>query len=456
MPENRQSKSFPIKPREARRRFRQAAISALAVVLGQPAWLPAAAQNTEYIVKGKTVSKEVYRAVMLLNEAIPLINAHELPQAIEKLKQAAALRPEVPEIQYNLGLCLARAGKTDEAIEHLKAVVDSRAELPSAWITLAGVYQNQGKFEDAVALYKDAMASFPEKTWETLPEMHFNYGLALAKLGKTDEAIAQMKLAAPSKANLPGTWLTLGALYQASGRLQESIDAYKEFLRRFPDNKEAPRISGAVKLLEKEEQRLAAGRGPHGSGLGAAAGDYFSQVAQTGARHWPASAMPLHVYMVPANGVKGFKPYYDDIFKQCFDEWVSASSGKISIEYVTEPSKAQIEFCWGDDPAKLANRAEGGEARIFVRPDSTIVKANITVLTVPVTPLRPVTDNLIRFTCLHEIGHALGMSGHSLTPGDIMFFSSTITDERRSLSQRDMKTLERLYAGNQPEPPAGE
>jgi predicted Zn-dependent protease len=67
-------------------------------------------------------------------------------------------------------------------------------------------------------------------------------------------------------------------------------------------------------------------------------------------------------------------------------------------------------------------------------------------LTVSVLESRPVTDNLIRLISLHEIGHALGLIGHSHNPADIMFFSESLVDEKRDLTERDRKTLARLYA----------
>ncbi len=42
----------------------------------------------------------------------------------------------------------------------------------------------------------------------------------------------------------------------------------------------------------------------------------------------------------------------------------------------------------------------------------------------------------------HELGHALGLLGHSPEKGDLMF---SVTDEYSRLSQRDLNTLQKLY-----------
>lgn len=421
-------------------------LSIIAGILPVPPVL-AESQPAHYTVKGKPVSKQVYQAAVSLNEALPLINSGHLPQAVEKLTQALKLDPNLTEAQYDLGLVLSRQGKAEQSIPHFQAAIDSGANLPSAWTSLASIYQKMGKFDKAAELYDAAFKKFPASTWQDELEVHYNYGLALGKLGQTTNAIEQIKLAAPKMSSGPTFWLTLGALYQVSGKIRDSIDTYKEFFKRFPGHPEAPRIRAAVTLMEKE-LKASGGSTETAAGAGLSpANDYFQAIAADGLKKWSTDQMPLRVYVKPGQAARGFKPYYDDILKQSFQEWVTAANGKISIQYVNDPSQAVIKCSWGDNPAHLANRAEGGESRLYVDEQGRIARATITVLTVPLTPLRPVTDNLIRFVCLHEIGHALGVSGHSTNPGDVMFFSSDVLDERKHVSARDAATLNRLYPG---------
>jgi tetratricopeptide (TPR) repeat protein len=412
---------------------------ALLALISSP--LPQSANSqSEYSVKGKPVSKETYQAAVLVSEALPLINSQRYQEAINKLESALKLAPTLPEAHYNLSVALIKTGKPVEAIPHLQAVVESGAELPQAWVSLASIRQNSGKLEEAATLYKEAFQKFPPKTWDAVPEIHYNYGLALGKLGQSDAAIEELNLALPAKAGMPGLWLTLGAIYQSSGKIQESINAYGEFLSRFPKDREAPRVRAAIQTMEREAKADKRSRATDSSD------DYYAETTVNGPRRWRASEMPIRIYVKPGAGVPGFKPYYDDLLKQSAQEWVDASDGNVSVEYVTSPSKAQINFWWSDNPADVSNRAEGGEAKIYVREDGTIASGKIVVLTIPITPLRPITDNLVRFVCLHEIGHVLGISGHSTKPNDVMFFSTSVTDDRKELSSRDKKTLSRLYS----------
>jgi predicted Zn-dependent protease len=70
----------------------------------------------------------------------------------------------------------------------------------------------------------------------------------------------------------------------------------------------------------------------------------------------------------------------------------------------------------------------------------------IKILTKSFSSVLPLTDNRIRYISLHEIGHALGLSGHTDNPEDIMFLSTSFKDEWRELTPRDARTIQRFYS----------
>lgn len=312
----------------------------------------------------------------------------------------------------------------------------------------AGILVNQGtqllrgnKNEEACAKLKQAVAIAPQ-----MAEAHHDYGLALAKLGRTDEACDQFKTALKQDPTLASTWLSLGGLYQSSGRLADAVKTYQSFLSRFPKSKDAPKVAALVQGLSKQQSLSA-----QDPAAPASADDYFAEVTHEGVFHWAQERMPIRVLIHSGAGIKSYQPQYEGILKKAFEDWQAATKGAVRFQLVTDPANADIECTWIGEAADLANIAEAGETRLSkLKRSNIIVGATIKLLTVPPLPGLPMTDNRLRTTCLHEIGHALGMNGHTTNPKDMLFFSSTLTDEYRELSLRDANTVIRLYKEQPP------
>jgi predicted Zn-dependent protease len=66
------------------------------------------------------------------------------------------------------------------------------------------------------------------------------------------------------------------------------------------------------------------------------------------------------------------------------------------------------------------------------------------------------SDSIIRSIAVHEIGHALGIDGHSGIPSDIMYFAPEYADPKngseiaRAISERDVSTLRQMYEVTRP------
>ena len=155
--------------------------------------------------------------------------------------------------------------------------------------------------------------------------------------------------------------------------------------------------------------------------------------------------MPLKICLHSGVNVAGFDPQYDTILRKSFDDWAKASNSLVSFRYVTAADQADIDCSWTADAHKFANSAEAGETRLSSS-KAGLIRGTIQLLTVQLMPGMPVTPNRIRIISLHEIGHVLGLTGHTPNPDDAMFYSATITDQWRNLSQRDANTIIRLYS----------
>jgi tetratricopeptide (TPR) repeat protein len=298
---------------------------------------------------------------------------------------------------------------------------------------------SSGKPEKALEMLTEAEQLAPE-----LPEVQNNLGMALAKVGRTDEAIVHVEKAVALNPNLPAAEMTLGSLYQSVGRTEDAIRVFKAFQTHHPNSDLLPKVKGLVTMLESESKLRAQQEGNGAAGAGK--DDYFNSISMSGAiTKWTAKNMPLKVYLAPAQSVAGYKPSYLEAVKASFQEWADSSDGKISFQYVPDKDKSNISFAFSNDIKAVSNPAEGGEAKIYPGPQG-ITTAQIVVLTLDPSPGQAMNDGLMRWICLHEIGHSLGLMGHSPQHNDVMYSSMPLSTGNRGLSDRDKNTVKRLYS----------
>ncbi len=283
------------------------------------------------------------------------------------------------------------------------------------------------------------------KAEQMAPDManvHTNLGLGLAKLGRNQEALKELETAKSLDPDLAATWLTLGGIYQSQGMVNQAIDTYSEFIRRFPEHKDASKIASLVTGLKKE---VADGVIHPASASGQEADNYLGEMGER-ANRWPQNKIPIKVYIRPGDGVPGYKPIYMSIVEQSFNAWQAASQGGLSFQPVSDPGQADLECSFTDDSSTFKNRAEAGETYLLANGRGPF-RGTIKLLTVPLVAALPLTDNRMRQICLHEIGHAIGFGAHTSNPEDVMFYSTSVSDAFPHLSARDANSVRILYGG---------
>ncbi len=280
-----------------------------------------------------------------------------------------------------------------------------------------------------------------------VPEARSMYGMALARLGKSDAAAEQLRMViagdAPAVNARIAALLNLAALCQGSGKTQEALSMYKEVLKQFPHHKIIPAIKERVTLFEKEMARQ---RKTNHNQKQELMDDtsYYGNVIGQGRKRWPASSMPIRVYVYPATGIPDYKDDYNTILHSSFEEWEKASAGKVRFAFVPTSRDADITCTWVVDGTLLESSAEGGEADVRSLQESVVKSVIMLSLNNNDSPF-PFTDNLVRTLCLHEIGHSLGLLGHSMRTTDVLYCSTPLVDAEMHLSKRDIATVRQVY-----------
>lgn len=173
--------------------------------------------------------------------------------------------------------------------------------------------------------------------------------------------------------------------------------------------------------------------------------NYFDQVNPTSVGYLIWSQFPIKVYVEqPPDTTARFRhaQNWTNAVIRAVEEWATY----LPIEVVNQLDDADIRVLRSPPPiqAPLQRnfRIRSAETRyeVYLRPiaDSFILYHRCTIL------LRPnQTDQYIQAAARHELGHALGIWGHSPLETDALYFSQVRTPP--PISQRDLSTLKRVY-----------
>lgn len=183
--------------------------------------------------------------------------------------------------------------------------------------------------------------------------------------------------------------------------------------------------------------------------LAGSASDYLADIAQQGVFRWPESMMPLRVYIEPGHNVPGYKAHYPDVLRAAWDAWVIAAGNKVSWTEVKSQDEANVICKFNNETPEHSNGTEAGRTKTYTRfntatNEGVIYKATVGLATR--LPDRALSEEEIKKTFLHEVGHAFGLAGHSPTSTDIMH-AQVSPRMMPFITKRDQATLNRLYQG---------
>ncbi len=288
---------------------------------------------------------------------------------------------------YNSAIDNTAQDQYEKAIQDYQKAIRYNTGFIQAYNNLGHLLEELQKYDDAIRVYQDAIRQAPNN-----PLLQRNVGVLYEKVGNVPEALAH---------------------YRQYIALTQQPDASIVNIVNYYDNQH--------KIGEQSDNYVAfAHQGTHGQNL-----------------LWPQSLNPIPVYINIAPDQTPFVPVIEESLKA----WETASKGRIQFREVGNPERARITINLKAGPLAHPDM-EVGQAT-YNLPDNQGLKVSITVNTGERDAPISLKDRLLQVNrlALHEIGHAIGIWGHSPDPNDIMFSHPIVS----KLSQRDITTIQRLY-----------
>lgn len=464
---------------------------AVSVLAALASVLPAAAMTDEVrsmcseserlINSGKT-----REAISLLNRAatmdpscgevhgylgMALQNSMKTKEAVEEYKKAIELNPQMSFINVNIGNCYLNLDSPAQAVPYFQKYLEQNPNAPDAASVrmaiqkagargslndLRGVMEKgqslmqSRRYAEARSLFEQAVAISPD-----FAPAHFYLGYARSESGDINGAIDEFQKCLSLDGSVKEAVLNIASCYQSLGDCDNAISFYRRYLAQNPGSPKARDIQSRIDGLARQA-RQSGGSATTGTAASTARNsteDYFAGVTPGGRIcFWPRQKMPVKVFIAPGNPGDGYRDSFTRILFEAFSEWAKALDNRIGFTYLAGPQGADIICDWTGDPSRVlqqGGQAEGGLTRFSGQPSPDgrfmlIGSARITILCAP-RGATAISDDDMKKVCLHEVGHAVGLNGHSDNNKDVMFYSES-PSVWPALTKRDKETIRRVYA----------
>jgi predicted CXXCH cytochrome family protein len=189
----------------------------------------------------------------------PPADRDRFARAADEFVAAQRLNADRPEARTALGSFDAQRGNMTEAEKEFAAALRLSPQFAPAAINLADLYRQQGRDGESIKILQDAIVAAPQDSG-----LHHALGLALVRLKRNDEALAELNKAREIDPDRARYAYVYAVALHSSGRVQDAMTVLKDNLARHPNDRDTllalvsfSRDSGDAKSALEYAQRLA-------------------------------------------------------------------------------------------------------------------------------------------------------------------------------------------------------
>ncbi len=317
---------------------------------------------------------------------------------------------------------------------------ESRDQMVSEYCSRGYQFLKSKQYERAAENLEKAVSIDPNCV-----NAHSNLASAYGRLNRVEEAMQESEITLKlDPANQPAYVNYVGAALLLN-RTSDALAMGERYLRKFPHGASRELITSEMAVAKRELGRRER-RGETTSDQTTTADNYLNLVNTDGLR-WSSAKMPLTVFIHPGQ-CRDYQPAFEQALIEAFTMWDQETRGAVKFTRTFNPNGADIVCNWTDDPNVIISDATGNEGGRCTPTAShgAYIHADLAFLTYRGADKQKHTPAGIKAIALHEIGHAIGLAGHSDHHKDIMYFVGH-EGVRPILSYRDVNTATLLYTG---------
>jgi len=168
-------------------------------------------------------------AVAHLQLGLTLLAVGRAEQAMAEMKRAIELDPNDAHAYVGLGNAASAMRRYAEAIDAYKQAISLDSNYPAAYANLGQAYGITLRYQESAEAYQQALRIDPNNAG-----VLNGLGIAQFRLGQHEEGIETLKRAVRINPRFADAYLNLARWYESLGRYEESVDAFTEVTRIIP------------------------------------------------------------------------------------------------------------------------------------------------------------------------------------------------------------------------------